>query len=409
MKKIVLILILLYIANANAQSKRYYSLIMRTTGTIDLWDGKKTTVYGFASKLSQNPPVPGPLIEANEGDSVIVDVRNLSQGPPHTIHWHGLDVDQQNDGTPSTSFEIHHMELATYRFKATHAGTYIYHCHMGDVVHVQMGMYGMVIIHPFDSSKRAWSFGPAYDTEYHWLTSEIDKSWHDTVPNTNHKADSMSGHETFDIPLYKPDYFLVNGKSHQQIKADSSTSIYNYQNQILYLRIGNIGYLQNRITFPKKCTSIIMDSDGRPVPTGFRDDTLWVSPGERYGVFMQCFEELIDSISIEYINMNTHQTVATEWVPVNIAKFNSLAQANNAKPLTVFPNPTQSSFHIQFPEQPHVNYHLYIYDNSGALVMQNNAIRSSTELQSDSLPQGLYYITLVGNDGSRFVGKMVVQ
>lgn len=236
----VFLVIILYTNTSSAQTKRYYSLYMRTTGIIDLWDGKKTTTYGFASKLAQNPPLPGPLIQANEGDSVIVDVRNLSQGPPHTIHWHGLDVDQDNDGTPATSFEIHHMELGTYRFKATHAGTYIYHCHMGDVVHVQMGMYGSVIIHPADSSKRAWNQGPAYDVDYNWLTSEIDKAWHDTVPNTDHKADSNSGHETFAVPIYKPNYFLVNGKSHQQIKADSlhilvliKTKLYIYELGIL--------------------------------------------------------------------------------------------------------------------------------------------------------------------------------
>jgi hypothetical protein len=38
----------------------------------------------------------------------------------------------------------------TYYFRAVHSGTYMYHCHVVASEHVQMGMYGAMVIRPFD-------------------------------------------------------------------------------------------------------------------------------------------------------------------------------------------------------------------------------------------------------------------
>ncbi len=345
MRYAILALLFFNVFWVNAQNRRYYNLYMRNTGQITLWDGLKTTTYGFAQKLAQSDLLPGPVLTANEGDSVIVDVRNISQGPPHTIHWHGLDVNQANDGTPATSFEIHHMELRTYRFKATHAGTFIYHCHMGDVVHVQMGMYGVVIVHPADSSKRAWTGGPMYNRSVSWLTSELDKKWHDTIPNTEH-PDTVNGHESFNIPIYKPTYFLVNGKSNHQLKTDTNSRISGKEGDNVYVRISNIGYLQNKVVFPAALKAKVIDSDGRPLPAAFYADTLWVSPGERFGVMLENVPAMNDSVEIKYVNMNTHLPVASQWVTLTIEKNNEIHEVG-VDEFSIFPNPVSSTFTFQ--------------------------------------------------------------
>lgn len=79
--------------------------------------------------------------------------------------------------------------------------------------------------------------------------------------------------------------------------------------------------------------------------------SIWVSPGERYGVLLQSSDILDDSISVEYINMNTHKSIATEWVPVTITKTNSIAEINVYNNLQIFPNPAKDNFYIQFNEQ----------------------------------------------------------
>ena len=97
---------------------------------------------------------------------------------PHTIHFHGLDVDQQNDGVPATSFSVSQGSY-TYNFTAPHAGTYQYHCHVDTHQHYEMGMFGTVIIRPSDgNTTNIWDGGPAFDKEYIWQLTTFDSTWH---------------------------------------------------------------------------------------------------------------------------------------------------------------------------------------------------------------------------------------
>ena len=123
-------------------------IIGRNNGTMVLHDGNITDIFGFAETLGESISLPGPTINITEGDSVQIDFWNVSQGAPHTIHLHGLDVNQENDGVPALSYEVHHMDHGYYKFKAPHPGTYIYHCHVVSTIHVQAGMYGVIIVKP---------------------------------------------------------------------------------------------------------------------------------------------------------------------------------------------------------------------------------------------------------------------
>ena len=74
---------------------------------------------------------------------------------PHTVHLHGGHVATQIDGFPETSFGVPMWmdpqmkpPAATYFFQPEHPGTYMYHCHVEASEHVQMGMYGAVVIYP---------------------------------------------------------------------------------------------------------------------------------------------------------------------------------------------------------------------------------------------------------------------
>ena len=134
--------------SAMAQEVVNHLLIARNLGEKVMHDGLSLRTFGFAQTLNEQPPIPGPTLYANEGDSVVLDLFNVSQGAPHTIHLHGLDVNQENDGVPHLSFEVHHMDHGFYYFVAPHPGTYFYHCHVVSSIHVQAGMYGVFIVKP---------------------------------------------------------------------------------------------------------------------------------------------------------------------------------------------------------------------------------------------------------------------
>jgi hypothetical protein len=51
-------------------------------------------------------------------------------------------------GTPAASVEA--GSQFTYYFRAEHPGTYMYHCHITASEHVQMGMYGAIVLRPKD-------------------------------------------------------------------------------------------------------------------------------------------------------------------------------------------------------------------------------------------------------------------
>lgn len=88
-------------------------------------DGYTKEVYAI------NGQMPGPLIEANEGDTVVVTVQNDLVDESTTIHWHGLfqNGTQTMDGVPGFSqCPIPAGSSWTYTFSTEgQSGTYWYH------------------------------------------------------------------------------------------------------------------------------------------------------------------------------------------------------------------------------------------------------------------------------------------
>ena len=62
--------------------------------------GEWLSTWYFGNGFNDDRPVLGPVIEGIQGQPVEVTLYSMM---PHTIHFHGLDVDQANDGVPSTS------------------------------------------------------------------------------------------------------------------------------------------------------------------------------------------------------------------------------------------------------------------------------------------------------------------
>ncbi|KAH9845136.1 Carbohydrate-binding module family 20 protein [Teratosphaeria destructans] len=95
-----------------------------------------------------NGQYPGPVIEANWGDTLQITVNNQMQDNGTSIHWHGLRQYHNNgqDGVPGvTECPIAPGKSKTYTFKATQYGTSWYHshfsCQYGD------GVLGPIVIH----------------------------------------------------------------------------------------------------------------------------------------------------------------------------------------------------------------------------------------------------------------------
>ncbi|MDG1842183.1 MAG: multicopper oxidase domain-containing protein [Crocinitomicaceae bacterium] len=374
-------------------------LIGRTLGEKVIATGDTLRVFGFAPNLGAHPPIPGPLIEANQGDSVHIDFWNVSQLHHHTIHLHGLDVNQANDGVPMLSFSVDHMDHGWYHFKAPHAGTYLYHCHVGSTIHLQAGMYGPIIIRPSDGSNTTWDGGYPFDTETMLFMSEFDTFWH-TDSILDHEHDTTAVYDPLEIPPYTPDYFLINGLSDQQLKDSVELlSITNYEN---YFRLVNIGYCSNKVIFPSALSAEIIDSDGRPLPTIETTDTIEIYPGERYGVLAKSAIPINDSIQIQYFDMMTGELKNTQYVSVEITDANKLSEFGDLTELTLVPNPVDNELSVNFNllKKIPLSYRITSYD--GKLIFAKNLPnfdlgKNSFKINTSSLKSGRYLMSLINH------------
>lgn len=103
------------------------------------------TLRGF----TYNGQVPGPTIEAQVGDTIVVRLKN-SLDEPTTIHWHGLRVPAAMDGTQVVQPVVAPGETFEYRFTVPDAGTFWYHSHFNETVQLEKGMYGALIVREAD-------------------------------------------------------------------------------------------------------------------------------------------------------------------------------------------------------------------------------------------------------------------
>ena len=96
-----------------------------------------------------NGTSPGPLLEATVGDLVEVTLVNDNVEDGTTLHWHGIDVPNAEDGVAGvTQDAVLPGEEFVYRFVADQAGTFWYHSHQVSHEQVRQGLLGAIVVHP---------------------------------------------------------------------------------------------------------------------------------------------------------------------------------------------------------------------------------------------------------------------
>ncbi|MFG1909243.1 multicopper oxidase family protein [Kribbella sp. NPDC048928] len=104
---------------------------------------------GTVDGYTLNHTSPGPRIIAAQGDLVQVTLHNENVAEGITLHWHGVDVPNAEDGVAGvTQDAIRPGRSFVYRFVAQDAGTYWYHSHQVSHEQVQKGLYGVLIVQP---------------------------------------------------------------------------------------------------------------------------------------------------------------------------------------------------------------------------------------------------------------------
>ncbi|MCA2219198.1 multicopper oxidase family protein [Jidongwangia harbinensis] len=100
-----------------------------------------------------NGQAPGPELRVRQGDLVEVTLVNRLPADGVTIHWHGVDLPNREDGVAGvTQDAVQPGQSYVYRFRADQVGTFWYHTHQDPLWAVRRGLFGALVIEPREAA-----------------------------------------------------------------------------------------------------------------------------------------------------------------------------------------------------------------------------------------------------------------
>ncbi|MFT5185282.1 MAG: plastocyanin [Flavobacteriales bacterium] len=348
-------------------------MISGMDGVLLLEDGSTTNYWGYGyDGPGGGLEMPAPLIELEVGDDVELSFNNVS-AEAHTIHLHGMDVNQANDGVPSTSFQVFQNQSGTYTFTATEPGTYLYHCHVTTTLHLTMGMYGMIIVH--EQTPVLFAGGPGFSNEYAFLFSDLEVAVND-VPTA-----------AFPFHDIDPDYFMVNGLQGEMITSDPSQTIAAHAGDSIALRLGSMAYSKIQMHFPSALNAVVYMSDGRVLPQEITTNDLEIYPGERFSVMCYPTGDFAQPIEVEYVDMLSGEIEHANMILINNLDIGIQEQEDVSK-LVIFPNPTSGLVHFESMRDSHLDF----YNAQGKRLYRCRVNKGANRIDLGFLGSGIFLV-----------------
>jgi len=266
--------------------------------------GKSVTFWGYSDcgsggggmggggmgGMGGTATVPGPIMEIGVNDTLNINfspmgMMTMESAPynGHTIHLHGADVQTMEDGVPETNGNMVMGDTYTWTPQQGHEGSYMYHCHVHTVKHLEMGMYSAIIVRPRGSSgaflnRLNFDIATAYDYSQNYILSTVDPAYHTATGDSPVFAD------------YNPSYFLITGKEGRTTSAPAMTLAAMRSKKVAFRLVG---LHSTNATFQiKNGTSgsavaqpfTVYIRDGRALPVAKTVTSLELSPGQRADV-----------------------------------------------------------------------------------------------------------------------------
>lgn len=237
-------------------------------------DGRNVTFWVFCENgMGGGCTLPSPTLEMEYNQRANINLNMMmapQEQPPyhgHTIHPHGVDVPQSEDGVPETGAPVL-GDTYTFNVDSRYVGSHMYHCHVHTVKHLEMGMYGALIV---KNGNRISNSGPTYDYEWNWVLSTVDPAYHTAVQDDPVFAD------------YNPSYFLVNGEEGRSTSAPAQTftAVPGAKVAIRLIGIHSVNStFQIRNASGSNQSFTVHNVDGFALPSPKNDSSVEVSPGQ---------------------------------------------------------------------------------------------------------------------------------
>ncbi|MGE5660839.1 MAG: multicopper oxidase domain-containing protein [Ignavibacteriales bacterium] len=224
---------ILLIANEN---------VLRIAPNNDLYPGGL-----WHNAMTFNGTIPGPLITANQGDTLNITLKNEGK-LAHSLNFHaGFGPNHALSGVVSAG------ENKTWTMKVNYPGAFLYQCD-GDNLngmweHIADGMYGGIVVKPPNkgsANEFYIAFNEIYDTHAHPPFAATSQS---PVANNNNISNNSSNNYTdtgsFDIQKFlarKPDVILTNGMAFRYISwiGTESRIVLNPDAEAFHVKAGEL-------------------------------------------------------------------------------------------------------------------------------------------------------------------------
>ena len=210
--------------------------------------------------LAYNGSIPGPVLKVQQGSEVVVHVINDGDLEA-TVHWHGLLVENQYDGTHETQVPMPVGADSTYRLRFFHPGVYWYHPHVREDYGQELGLYGNILVAPTDPD-----YWPPVHREVVLTLDDILVEDGKVAPfrrsDTTHVAMGRFGN-----------VMLINGETNLSLTAKAGEVVRFYLTNTANTRVFNVGFQGARM-------KLVGGDSGRYEMEQFVDQAV-LAPSER--------------------------------------------------------------------------------------------------------------------------------
>jgi len=264
--KLFALLALLFLHSSITWAASYTLYIEPGYLTINGDGGGIINVWGYTDANGAPPMVPGPILEARQGEAVTVRVYN-NHNISHNFVIQGLTTDTTSISPGSNR---------TYTFTPSKGGVFFYRDTLNSNINREMGLHGAFIVRS-NTSNRAWDNGPTYNIERLWVVSDMD------VPRWNNRASAGLSVST---GTYRPNYFMMNGQGGFDAMHDPNSVLAGTIGQVGLVRIVNAGQFDESLHWHGNHFRVI-DRNGTHLSNFEWQDTINVKAGQTMMVLYQ--------------------------------------------------------------------------------------------------------------------------
>jgi FtsP/CotA-like multicopper oxidase with cupredoxin domain len=245
--------------------------------------------------LAYNGSIPGPTLKVRQGSEILVHAVNEGDLEA-TVHWHGLRLENDYDGTHQTQTPIPVGESFTYRLRFPDEGLYWYHPHIRQDYGQEMGLYGNILVEPNEADY--WP--PAH--------REILLTLDDILLDEQGRVAPFSPHETNYVAMGRfGSTFLVAGQPEISIRVKQGEIVRFYLTDTANTRVFKIGVAGARM-------KLVGGDSGRHEREEMVEDVI-LAPSERVVVdvlFDQAGEAMLEHRTPERTDALAAITVVEE-------------------------------------------------------------------------------------------------